>query len=92
MTREYRSRPAILLALLRAVKAEPGIGPGRLISLVNLSTDRFKNYMDEATTKGLVEEVTDGERRGFILAPRGQEVLVELDRVERFMSDFGMNL
>ena len=92
MAREYRSRNRILLDILRAVKAEPNIGTTRLLFLSNLSHERFQEHVGEAVTRGLVAELVNSERRTYALTEKGQRVLAELDRVERFMADFGMNL
>lgn len=92
MAKEYRSRNRILLDLLRAVKAEPGIGTTRLLFLANLSHDRFQEYVGEAVGRGLLLETPQGDRKTYTVTENGQRLLAELDRVERFMADFGMNL
>lgn len=91
MAREYRSRSRILLDLLRAVKRDPGIGVSGLMSRVNVSSERLDGYLEEVVGRGLVQ-VRPGARRAFELTDAGQRVLTELNRLERFMADFGMAL
>lgn len=92
MAKEYRSRNRILLDLLRAVKTEPKIGTTRLLFLANLSHERLLEYLGEVVAKGWVLEVPEGDRRTYELTGDGQKFLGELDRIDRFMQDFGMGL
>ena len=92
MAKEYRSRNRILLDLLRAVKSEPGIGTTRLLFFANLSHERLQEYLADALAKGWVLERPTGDRRTYELTPDGQRFLGELDRIDRFMQDFGMGL
>lgn len=92
MPKEYRSRPRITLEILRAIKNEPGIGVTRLLSYTNMSTERLQAYVAEIEARGLIAEGTKEGRRGYSITSSGQTVLTELDRVDRFMADFGMSL
>lgn len=92
MPREYRSRNRILLDLLRAVKQEPEAGTTRLLLLANLSHDRLQEYLSDALTRGLLVPDDSGDKKTFKLTPKGQDVLTELDRIQRVMADFGMSL
>lgn len=92
MPKEYRSRPRITLEILRAIKDEPGIGTTRLLSHANMSTERLQAYLAELESRGLIHGTTVQGRRGYSISPAGQVVLTELDRVDRFMADFGMGL
>lgn len=92
MAKEYRSRNRILLDLLRAVKNEPGIGTTRLLFLANLSHERLQEYLGDALKRGWVAETLDADRRTYGLTGEGQKFLGELDRIDRFMQDFGMGL
>lgn len=92
MAREYRSRNRILLDLLRAIKNEPGIGTTRLLFLANLSHERLQEYLEEVLRRGWVAETPEGDRRTYSVTEEGQRVLGELDRIDRFMQDFGMGL
>jgi predicted transcriptional regulator len=92
MPKEYRSRNRILLDLLRAAKQEPGIGVTRLLFLANLSHDRLQEYLQEAMRRGWVSEALEDERKIYTLTGEGHRFLGELDRIDRFMQDFGMSL
>jgi predicted transcriptional regulator len=90
--KEYRSRNRILLDLLRAIKNEPGIGTTRLLFLANLSHERLQEYLQEVLRRAWVQETLEGDRRTYAVTPEGQRLLGELDRIDRFMQDFGMGL
>ncbi len=92
MAKEYRSRNRILLDLLRAVKTEPGIGTTRLLFLANLSHERLQEYLGDCLKRQWVAESVESERRTYRITEAGQKFLGELDRIERFMQDFGMAL
>lgn len=92
MAREYRSRNRIVLDILKAAKKEPGIGISYLLTLTNLSTDRLQGYLTELQTRGLIEERAAGARKAYHVTEAGQRFLTELDRLDRFMADFGMSL
>lgn len=91
MPKEYRSRNRIMLDLMRAIRDEPGSGKTRLLAAANLSTDRLQGYLADLSSRGLIAE-EDEDRSGFRLTPAGRSFIVELDRVDRFMGDFGLSL
>lgn len=92
MAKEYRSRNKILLDLFRAVKAEPGIGTTRLLFHVNLSHERLQEYLGDVVQRGLIVEKRESDRKTYTLTESGQKFLGELDRIDRFMTDFGLGL
>ena len=92
MAKEYRSRNRILLDLLRAVKNEEGIGTTRLLFLANLSHERLQEYLGEGLQRGWILKTSASDRSTYRLTPEGQRFLGELDRIDRFMADFGMSL
>lgn len=92
MAKEYRSRPRITLEILRAVKAEPGVGMTRLLLIANMSTERLQSYLADMATRGLVTEALEDGRRRYWITTDGQRVLTELEKIDRFMANFGMGL
>jgi len=92
MAREYRTRNRIVLDLLRAMKSEGSLGPTRLLTASNLSTDRLQGYLTDLTGRGWIEPASDGDRTLYALTDAGAQMLVELDRIDRFMADLGMSL
>ena len=87
----YRSRSRILLDLLRSLARQPGLGVSAMLSAANLSTDRLQGYLDEMQSAGLLR-VEEGPRRSYHLTDKGLRLKQELERLERFMADFGMAL
>jgi predicted transcriptional regulator len=92
MPKEYRSRTRILLDILRAVRDEKVAAVTRLLFLANLSHDRLTGYLKELQEKGWVREDSNENRRVFELTEEGRAVLLEIERVARFMDDFGLGL
>lgn len=92
MAKEYRTRNRILLDLLKAVKDHPPGTVTLLLHATNLSTDRLLGYLDELVERNLLAAGQDPARRTYTLTEGGQTFLTELDRVDRFMANFGMRL
>lgn len=92
MTKAYRSRGRVVHELLRTIQQEGPVGVTRLTSVVNLTHTRIQEHLATFKANGLVEEKEAGERSTWTLTQRGQEALVELQRIERAMQDFGINL
>jgi len=47
-------------------------------------------YLDELTSKGLIEVKQDGENRTYNLTPKGVSFLLEMRRAEAFVGGFGL--
>lgn len=91
MKRGYRSRNRILLDLLRTIKASPDGGSTSLLYGANLNYERLLYFLQELVDREMVLE-SEGEAKRYRLTTAGQQLLTELDRVERFMTNFGMRL
>lgn len=90
--KRYRSKTRLLMDILKAVKEEGDATVTRLLFIANLSHPRLKEYLDELQGKGWIEQ---GEAEGktvWRITNDGQKVLGELDRIERSMADFGLDL
>lgn len=92
MAKEYRSRTRILFDILAAVRGEKQAAVTRLLFLANLSHDRLTAYLKELVDRGWLLEQEANNRRSWSLTEEGRRVLIELDRIHRFMDDFGLEL
>jgi predicted transcriptional regulator len=89
---KQRSVLRIHLDILNAVSDEGDAKPTHVLYKANLSHERLVKYLDELTTKGLIEMKQDGEGRTYSLTPKGVSFLLELRRAESFVRGFGLAL
>lgn len=93
MPKPYRSRSRLVVDLLRAVRAEGDAQTTRLLLLANLSHLRLQDHLAQCLGKGWLEERTSPDgRKAWRLTPAGAATLVELERIEDAMNDFGLPL
>lgn len=74
------------------MRDEKKAGVTRLLFMANLSHDRLTGYLRELIEKKWLVEEDDAGRRLWSLSEEGRSVLLELERVTRFMDDFGLEL
>ncbi len=89
MRRKYRSQAAIVMDMLEAVAANPGIAPTRLGQEVNVPYSRLVEYLRLLREKGLIYE---GEKGGLHLTEEGFRYLTEMRRFRRIFSSLGLML
>lgn len=87
---KQRSVLRIHLDILNAVSEEGDAKPTHVLYKANLSHERLVKYLDELTSKGLIEVKQDGENRTYNLTPKGVSFLLEMRRAEAFVSGFGL--
>lgn len=78
--------------ILKSVKDEGDATITRLLFLANLSHPRLKEYLDELQRKGWIAQGENDGKAVWRITGEGQKVLGELDRIERSMADFGLDL
>lgn len=87
---KQRSVLRIHLDILNAVSEEGDAKPTHVLYKANLSHERLVKYLDELTSKGLIEVKLDGENRTYRLTPKGVSFLLEMRRAEAFVRGFGL--
>ena len=87
---KQRSGLRIHLDILNAISEEGDAKPTHVLYRANLSHERLVRYLDELTSKGLIEVKQDGENRTYRLTPKGVSFLLEMRRAEAFVSGFGL--
>lgn len=92
MPKEYRSRAQVVHELLRAIQSRGPIGVTRLTAEVNLTHTRIQEHLATFESNGLIAAQAEGDRRAWVLTPRGHQALDELRRIDRAMADFGIGL
>jgi len=89
LRRKYRSQAAIIMDMLEAVSAHPGIAPTRLGQEANIPYSRLTEYLKLLREKGLIYE---GEKGGLYLSEEGLRYLIEMRRFRRIFSSLGLML
>lgn len=87
---KQRSVLRIHLDILNAVSEEGDAKPTHVLYKANLSHERLVKYLDELTSKGLIQVKQDGENRTYRLTPKGVSFLLEMRRAEAFVRGFGL--
>jgi predicted transcriptional regulator len=87
---KQRSVLKINLDILNAVSDEGDAKPTHILYKANLSHERMTKYLDDLTTKGLIEVKQEGENRTYRLTPKGVSFLLEMRRAEGFVQGFGL--
>lgn len=87
---KQRSVLKINLDILNAVSDEGDAKPTHILYKANLSHERMTKYLDDLTTKGLIEVNQEGENRTYRLTPKGVSFLIEMRRAESFVQGFGL--
>lgn len=89
---KQRSTIRIYLDILLAAELEGNAKPTRILQRANLPHDRMMRHVAELQKRGLLEEVTNGGSRYYVITPRGQSFLKEAQRAAAFLSAFGVTL
>ncbi len=85
-----RSVLRINLDILNAVRDMGDAKPTHILYKANLSHERLVKYLDDLTTKGLIQLKQDGESRTYSLTTKGVSFLIEMRRAESFVQGFGL--
>jgi len=89
---KQRSVLRISLDILNTVRDEGDAKPTHILYKANLSHERLVRYLDDLTSKGLIEMKQDGENRTYNLTPKGVSFLIEMRRAESFVQGFGLTI
>ena len=87
---KQRSVLRINLDILNAVRDEGDAKPTHILYKANLSHERLVKYLDELTSKGLIDVTQEGENRTYKLTTKGVSFLIEMRRAESFVQGFGL--
>jgi predicted transcriptional regulator len=87
---KQRSVLRINLDILNAVKDEVDAKPTHILYKANLSHERLVRYLDDLTSKGLIEVKQEGENRTYSITTKGVGFLIEMRKAESFVQGFGL--
>ncbi len=90
---KYRSQMRIYVDIMRVVQREGNDAkPTRILYGANLSHDRLTKYLEELTSRGVIEETQNDDERHYRLSQKGIEFLNEFRRMENFAAAFGFTI
>lgn len=87
-----RSTIRIYLDILSATAEEGNAKTTRLLQKANLPHDRLMKHISELQKRNLLEEITNGGSRYYIITPKGLEFMREAKRAQSFLSAFGVSI
>ncbi len=87
---KQRSVLRINLDILNAVREMGDAKPTHILYKANLSHERLVKYLEDLTTKGLIQMKQDGESKTYSLTTKGVSFLIEMRRAESFVQGFGL--
>ena len=91
MTTKRRGKLEIIHDMLRSIQNKGGtIKPTHLLYKSNLSHSKMKEYIDELTSKGMVEEIEQKGKKMFSITEKGDGFLLEFERIREFSDSFGL--
>jgi predicted transcriptional regulator len=89
---KQRSVLRINLDILNAVREEGEAKPTHILYKANLSHERLVKYLEELTSKGLIDVKQEGESRTYQITAKGVGFLIEMRRAESFVQGFGLEI
>ena len=85
-----RTKLEIIKDLLDVLQKNKRVKITHLIYKGNLSNNSIKPYLEELLKNSLVEEFFEDEQRFFRITPRGNEFLMEFNKIKIFSESFGL--
>jgi predicted transcriptional regulator len=85
-----RTKLEIIKDLLYVLQKNKRVKITHLIYKGNLSNNSIKPYLEELLKNNLVEEFFEDEQRFFRITSRGNEFLMEFNKIKIFSESFGL--
>ena len=91
---QYRNSTQIVCALLDVTQdaGQDGIAVTRMCRKANLSYGRLKNFLNNLTSSGLINEITYDGKNAFVVTPKGIHLLNEYKKFHEFTESFGLGM
>lgn len=88
----YRSKGRIFADILKAVQEEDRAITTHILYRSNLSHDRLTKYLQNLEDGGLLKRSEEKERTYYQITEKGKRFLSEFQRMEAFVSGFGLDI
>ena len=91
---QYRNSTQIVCTLLDVTQdaGQDGIAITRMCRKANLSHGRLKNFLNNLTSSGLMNEITYDGKNAFVVTPKGVHLLNEYKKFHEFVGSFGLEM
>ena len=88
--KKKRERLEVVHDILDTVQKRRKIGPTRLLQLSNLSPQMFREYMEDLTQAGLLDERDEDGRKKYVSTDKGDRFLQEYRVFANFVDQLGL--
>ena len=94
MMPRYRNSTQIVYDLLDVTQdaGQDGIAVTHMCRRANLSHGRLKNFLNNLTSSGLMNEITYDGKNTFVVTPKGIQFLDEYKKFHEFAGSFGLEM
>ena len=89
---KYRSKGRIFADILRAVQDDGKAITTHILYKSNLSHDRLTKYLQNLEEGGLLKRTEEKEKTFYEITDKGKHFLSEFQRMEAFVSGFGLDI
>ena len=89
---KYRSKGRIFADILRAVQDDGKAITTHILYKSNLSHDRLTKYLQNLEEGGLLKRSEEKEKTYYEITDKGKHFLSEFQRMEAFVSGFGLDI
>ncbi len=91
MASKKRERLEVIYDILIAIKNNNNeLGPTRLLYSSNLSSQMFKDYINELISKDLIIELEKKQKKYYSLSKKGIEFINKYKEIKVFIDNFGL--
>ena len=88
----YRSKGRIFADILRAVQEDEKAITTHILYKSNLSHDRLTKYLQNLEEGGLLKRSEEKDKTYYEITDKGKRFLSEFQRMEAFVSGFGLDI
>jgi predicted transcriptional regulator len=89
---KYRSKGRIFADILKAVQDEERAITTHILYKSNLSHDRLTKYLQNLEEGGLLKRSEERDKTFYEITDKGKHFLSEFQRMEAFVSGFGLDI
>ncbi len=89
---KYRSKGRIFADILKAVQEEDKAITTHILYKSNLSYDRLTKYLQNLEEGGLLKRTEERDKTFYEITEKGKRFLSEFQRMEAFVSGFGLDI
>ena len=92
--KQYRNSTQIVYDVLDVTQdaGQAGIVVTHMCRKANVSYGRLKNFLNNLTSSGLMNEITYDGKNTFVVTPKGIQFLDEYKKFHEFAGSFGLEM